>query len=56
MSTRPVGLCGVLTSTASTRPRPPSIAARSASASSAKSGGRSVTNRHVAPAKATHAV
>ncbi len=55
-STRPVGLWGVLSSTARTRPRPPSIAARSASGSSAKSGGRRVTNRGVAPAKATHAV
>ena len=54
-STLPVGLCGVLMRIARTR-RPPSIAARNASGSSRKSGGRSVTNRQPAPAKAMHAV
>ncbi len=46
-STRPVGLCGVLSS--SIRVRGPT-AARSSSGSSVNSGGRSVTGRRTAPA------
>jgi hypothetical protein len=48
VSTRPVGLCGEL----STSIRAPGAAAASASRSSAKSGGRVVTSRRVAPASA----
>ena len=48
-NTLPVGLCGELSS--SMRVRGPT-AARSASASTAQSGGRSVTTRRLAPASA----